>query len=381
MASGTRRGSIVKVASPALVMVALVACTTGPEATPPPSSTSTSAAPSPSVESTSPAVVEPSPEPRPDPGVPDTLTTGLKAPWSIAFRGDTAIVSERDGGRILEILEDGTTRLLGVVDGVVHRSESGLLGVAVHGERLYAYHTASDGNRIVRFTLSGAPASLAMGEPETILGGLPSSDFHDGGRIAFGPDGMLYATVGDVGARSSAQDTGVLSGKILRMTPDGAVPQDNPFPGSLVYSYGHRNPQGIAWGPDGTMYATEFGQNTWDELNIITPGGNYGWPVVEGIAGKDGFIDPVQQWAPADASPSGMAIAGGSIWIANLRGQRLREVPLADTATAVEHLVGEFGRLRDVTLAPDGSLRVLTNNTDGRGTPASGDDRILRITF
>ncbi len=157
------------------------------------------------------------------------------------------------------------------------------------------------------------------------------------------------------------------------------MPQDNPFPDSPVYSLGHRNPQGIAWGADGTMYASEFGQNTWDELNVIEPGGNYGWPEVEGIAGQDGFIDPVQQWAPEDASPSGIVVAGDVILIANLRGERLREVPLADLTTSTEQLVGEHGRLRDVVLAPDGSVWVMTNNTDGRGAPGPDDDRIFPV--
>ncbi len=146
-----------------------------------------------------------------------------------------------------------------------------------------------------------------------------------------------------------------------------------------MYSYGHRNPQGIAWDAAGTMYASEFGQNTWDEFNVIEAGGNYGWPEAEGIADADGFIDPVQQWSPADASPSGIAIAGGSIYIANLRGERLREVPIDDLTASVEHWTGEYGRLRDVVVAPAGDLWVLTNNTDGRGAPGPEDDRILRF--
>lgn len=163
------------------------------------------------------------------------------------------------------------------------------------------------------------------------------------------------------------------------MTPEGKAPSDNPLPGSLVYSYGHRNPQGIAWAPDGTMYASEFGQDTWDELNVIKPGGNYGWPIAEGVAHRQGLIDPVQQWRPSDASPSGMAILDGQIYIANLRGARLRQVPLDQPATSADLLAGEYGRLRDVAAAPDGSLWVLTNNTDGRGEPGPDDDRILRV--
>ena len=312
-------------------------------------------------------------------GSPEVLTVNLDAPWSIAFEGGSAFVSERDSARILEITGDGTSREVGVIGGVAPAGEGGLLGIAVHDGYLYAYFTASDDNRIERFELSGSPGGFTLGEPETILRGLPSAGVHNGGRIAFGPDGMLYAAVGDAGDQQSAQDTDALSGKILRMTADGDVPEDNPLPGSLVYSYGHRNPQGIAWDEDATLYASEFGQDTWDELNIIRPGGNYGWPEVEGVAEQDGFIDPVQQWAPSEASPSGIAIAGDTIYVANLRGQRLYEVPVADPSVAVEQLVGEYGRLRDVVLAPDGSLWVLTNNTDGRGNPASGDDRIVRF--
>jgi glucose/arabinose dehydrogenase len=163
------------------------------------------------------------------------------------------------------------------------------------------------------------------------------------------------------------------------MTLDGEAPDDNPIPGSLVFSLGHRNVQGMGWAEDGTMFATEFGQDTWDELNVITAGTNYGWPVVEGIVGRAEYADPVQQWTPDEASPSGMAIVGGTLFLANLRGQVLRSVPLADTSSADDLLSGEFGRLRDAVEAPDGSLWVLTNNTDGRGDPRAEDDRILRI--
>lgn len=309
----------------------------------------------------------------------EPLVTHLDAPWSIAFHDDTALVSERDTARILELSPDGDPREVGVIEGVAPRGEGGLLGLAVRQATLYAYFTTGDENRIERYRLTGEPGSLSLGPAETILDDLPAASYHNGGRIAFGPDQMLYVTVGDAGNRASAQDLDALSGKILRLTPDGGVPADNPFPGSLVYSYGHRNPQGIAWSDDGAMYASEFGQDTFDELNLIQPGGNYGWPTVEGIANQDGFINPVQQWEPAAASPSGMTIANGHIYLANLRGERLREIPLTDPATSTEHLIGAYGRLRDVALAPDGSLWVLTNNTDGRGDPGPDDDRILRI--
>lgn len=309
----------------------------------------------------------------------EELATGLAAPWSIAFHGETALISERDSARILELTDAGETRTVGAVEDVVSVGEGGLLGLAVREGWVYAYYTTSQDNRIERFEITGQPGSLSLSNGEVVLEGIPAAATHNGGRIAFGPDGMLYATTGDVGDVDSAQDPGSLAGKILRTTPEGANPEDNPFDDSPVYSYGHRNPQGLGWDSAGTMYSTEFGQATWDELNIIEPGGNYGWPEVEGLAGEEGFIDPVQQWAPAEASPSGMAVGAESIVMANLRGERLWEIPLDDLGSSRELLVGEFGRLRDVVVAPDDSLWVLTNNTDGRGDPAAGDDRILRI--
>jgi glucose/arabinose dehydrogenase len=312
-------------------------------------------------------------------GQPEVIATGLDAPWSIAFHGDTPLISERDTARIVELDAEGNIRELGVVAGVLGNGEGGLLGIAVREGSLWAYYTGDGDNRIDRFALTGEPGSLGLGEPQEVLSGIPAARFHNGGRIAFGPDGMLYATAGDAGTADSAQDRESLSGKILRMTPEGGVPDDNPFPGSLVYTWGHRNPQGLAWTEDGAMYAAEFGQDTWDELNVIEAGANYGWPEVEGIGESGEFVDPIAQWGTDDASPSGMAIAGGAAFIACLRGRRLLEVPLDDPDSQTEHYVGEFGRLRDAVVAPDGSLWVLTNNTDGRGEPGPDDDRVLRI--
>jgi glucose/arabinose dehydrogenase len=313
------------------------------------------------------------------PAAPRIIASALKAPWSIAFHGSAPLVSERDSARILALDAAGKPAVVASIAGVNGSGEGGLLGIAVHGEYLYAYFTAGAANRIERYRLEGAAPNLRLGPAETILDGIPAAGIHNGGRLAFGPDGMLYATAGDAGNSARAQDLNSLGGKILRLRPDGGVPADNPFLGSYVYSYGHRNPQGLAWAGDGTLYASEFGQNTWDELNVIKAGGNYGWPTVEGRAGDGRFIDPVQQWRPADASPSGMAFSRGYLTIANLRGQRIRQVAVAAPGSAVERYVGQYGRLRDVVVAPDGTLWMLTNNTDGRGTPGPGDDRIVSI--
>lgn len=307
------------------------------------------------------------------------VAEGLEAPWAIAFHDGSALVSERDAGRVVEVSDDGSVREVAVIDGVRPGGEGGLLGLAVRDGFLYAYLTADRDNRIIRLPLRGGPGTWEVGPQETLLDGIPASATHNGGRLAFGPDGMLYATTGDAGDREAARDRWSLAGKILRLTPDGTVPADNPFPGSPVYSTGHRNVQGIAWDASGAMYASEFGQDTWDELNVIEAGGDYGWPTVEGVAGEGGLVDPVQQWTPDEASPSGIAVADGAILIANLRGERLRAVPLDDLSASTDLDIGARGRLRDVVVAPDGRLWILTGNTDGRGDPRDGDDRILAV--
>jgi len=312
------------------------------------------------------------------------LETGLESPWSVVpLPSASALISERDSGTIRERLPQGGLRTVGTVPGVVHTGESGLLGLAVQAESapkyLYAYLTTADDNRVVRLPLSGVPGSYGIGAPEPVLTGIPKASNHDGGRLAFGPDGMLYVTAGDASNPGNAQDVASLGGKILRITPEGQVPGDNPFPGSPVWSYGHRNPQGIGWDSRGTMWASEFGQNTWDELNIIRPGSNYGWPTVEGVGGDPKYTDPVYQWPTDAASPSGLAVVGDTIFLAALRGERLWTAWPTDGAapvTAAPFFDGEFGRLRDVVAVGD-RLWLLTNNTDGRGSPRSGDDRLV----
>ncbi|MFN3948481.1 PQQ-dependent sugar dehydrogenase [Microbacterium sp.] len=365
MASRRRRPGAA--AALTFALVALVGCTgeREPEAGPGPTS-----APADTRPATPDAAVTFVPA-----GAPEVVASGLTTPWSVAFVAETALVSQRDTGEILE-LGEGATRVVGVVPDLAARGEGGLLGLAYADGFLYAYVTTFDGNRVVRFPLEGSPGSFALGAVETILDGIPAANIHNGGRLAFGPDGMLYITAGDAADPGAAQNPDVLGGKILRVAPDGAVPADNPFPGSAVWSLGHRNPQGIGWDDDGTMFASEFGQDTWDELNIIEPGANYGWPEVEGTGAGERFTDPVQQWAPVDASPSGLAVVGDTVFIANLRGQRLRAVPTAEPSTSSEYYVGEFGRLRDAVATPDGDLWIVTSDTD-RG--AGNDDVILRV--
>jgi glucose/arabinose dehydrogenase len=315
------------------------------------------------------------------------LANDLAAPWSIAPVGsDGILVSERDSAQILLVDPAGQKRAIGGVGGVAAAGEGGLLGIAVHGDgaerRLFAYFTTDADNRVVSFPLTGAGASLALGPATEVITGLPKASNHNGGRIAFGPDDLLYITTGDANERDSAQDPGYLGGKILRLDASGSVPADNPFPGSPVYSLGHRNPQGIAWGSDGTLFAAEFGQDTWDELNIIVPGANYGWPTVEGIDVEDTrFVTPIAQWGTDDASPSGIAVVGDTVFMAGLGGERLWTIDAGEPHATAEFFGGQLGRIRDVHASGDGSLLLITNNTDGRGEPRSGDDTLYRVTL
>ncbi|MGL4172556.1 MAG: PQQ-dependent sugar dehydrogenase [Actinomycetota bacterium] len=329
------------------------------------------------------------------------LATDLPTPWGIARLGNSAadgyLVSLRDEARIVRVGANGVTAVFGTGPGgripeVVPGGEGGLLGIALAPEepnqkytyrQLYAYLTSATDNRVVSMEYRNGELST----PRPVLTGIPKASTHNGGRIAFGPDGYLYVATGDAAEPNRAQDRNSLGGKILRITPEGKPAPGNPFPDSLVWSWGHRNVQGIAWDDQGRMYASEFGQNTWDELNRIEPGGNYGWPIVEGKGTPAdetrGYTPPLAQWSPADASPSGIAIGSGSIWMAALRGERLWRIPLSSngsTGKPVSLLDGEYGRLRAVDVAPDGTLAVITSNVT-RGQGRLGDDRMVTATL
>ncbi|MEE2056998.1 PQQ-dependent sugar dehydrogenase [Rhodococcus artemisiae] len=324
----------------------------------------------------------------PSPRVTDTVASGLETPWGIAFLPDgAALVTERNTGRVLEIGTGQQVREVDRIAEVVAQGESGLLGIAVSptfdtDRFVFLYVTTSSDNRILRATYDGE----ALTDHQVILEGIPAARVHDGGRLQFGPDGMLYAATGEAGDRPLAQDPASLGGKILRVTMDGEPAPDNPDPNSPVYSLGHRNVQGLAFDDDGRLWASEFGQNDVDELNEIVAGGNYGWPEVEGSSDRDNggeYIDPVVTWPVSQASPSGIAYDDGNLWMASLRGERLWRIGIADAGiddfSTTEFFTGEYGRLRTVVAAPDGSLWLTTSNRDGRGEPADDDDRILRI--
>jgi glucose/arabinose dehydrogenase len=368
------------------------------EATPSPSGSPTAMPPSEPPTDTAPPVP---PAPVQPVGEPVVIASGLDAPWSILrLPTGATLISERDTALIRELLPNGGLRDAASVAGVQPNGEGGLLGLAylpltdtgaaddtggdggstttgVDSGWVYAYFTGSADNRIVRMQLTGTAGSLGLGPPEDVLTGIPAAGNHNGGRLSIGPDGMLYATAGDAGDSDNSQNLDSLAGKILRMTPTGDVPADNPF-GTLVYSYGHRNPQGLAWDSAGQLWASEFGQNTWDELNRITAGANYGWPDVEGRGGGAPYTDPVHQWTTDEASPSGLAAVGDTLFLAALRGERLwRSHP--STAVVDSWFVNSFGRLRDVVSGPNGTLWFVSNNTDGRGNPAPGDDKLYQV--
>lgn len=322
-------------------------------------------------------------------GEPEELTTGLEAPWGLTFIPDgTALVSERISGRLLRVSADGgDAQTVGVVPDMEVSSEGGLLGIVASPDfdedrTIYASVSGADENRIMALTVADDFASLTV--DRTLLDGIGTADRHHGGRIVIGPDGHLWIGTGDAFEPENAADDDSLNGKILRISTDGSIPADNPEP-SPIYSSGHRNVQGIAFGPDGTAYASELGHRTWDEVNVLHPGEDYGWPQTEGIAGDTG-VEPIATIHPDEASPSGVAYAAGSLWIGALGGQRLWQLPVdAGSATAdpIDHLVGTYGRIRAVEVAPDGALWIITSNTDhatwGGTDPHPGDDRILRV--
>ncbi|MHB8796010.1 MAG: PQQ-dependent sugar dehydrogenase [Candidatus Nanopelagicales bacterium] len=321
----------------------------------------------------------------PDVSVARVVARGLTSPWGLAFLPDgSALVGERDTGLILRVAPGGgRPQPLGRVAGVVPAGEGGLLGLAVppgsDPRFVFAYITTARDNRVVRLAWDGK----SLGRPEPVLTGIPSAPFHDGGRLLISPRRELFIATGDATQGDLAQDRSSLAGKVLRVTLAGRPFPGNPFPGSPVYSLGHRNVQGLALDGIGRLWATEFGEKDVDELNWIRPGRNYGWPLHEGATSEPGFVNPVVEWSPtALASPSGLAILDGVAYVASLRGEVLWQVRLRGTEAGRPRAVplGDLGRLRTVVAAPDGSLWLVTSNTDGRGDPRAGDDRILRLS-
>lgn len=369
-------------------MLVLVACSARASASP---STRPPATPSPS------AVVSPTPVPTPAATAVETVATGLQVPWALAFAPDGRLFLTERPGRIRVIERDRLRPEPVAVLPVTQTPEGGLMGLALDPDFsrnafLYVMYTYRSGaglqNRISRLRLAGNTA----GEEKALLDGIPGGDLHDGGRVRFGPDGKLYASMGDASRKESAQDARALTGKLLRLNPDGTIPSDNPFPGSPVYALGVRNSQGFDW-QSGTslLFATNHGADAGDQIYRIEPGANYGWPRVEGEQRAPGFLPPLLVIASPEVAPAGASFyrAGripqwtGSFFFATLVGRHLHRVVFAPDGNSVafhERLYArEFGRLRDVVEGPDGALYFTTSNRDGRGQPGGEDDRILRV--
>ncbi len=320
------------------------------------------------------------------------IVLGLDTPWSIAFLPDNnLLITERSGQvRLIELNKTLDSVLVGKLNQAAEIGEGGLLGMTLHPDFennryiyfYYTYYSENDNtlNRVVRTTYQ----NNKLGTESIIVDAIPGARNHNGGRIKFGPDNYLYITTGDAQNPSKSQDKNNLAGKILRVTDQGKPAPDNPF-GNLVYSYGHRNPQGLAWDQQGSLYATEHGRSGilsgFDELNLIKPGGNYGWPDIEGDSTKENMITPLIHSGPSTTwAPASLTYLNNAFYFGGLRGTALYRITLSDGMPSIKELFkAEFGRIREVVAGPDGMLYVTTSNRDGRGIPKSGDDRIIRI--
>lgn len=333
----------------------------------------------PSASVTSPASPDGSASASPADGEPRVLATKLDVPWDfVVLPDDSVLLTLRDRAEVLRIPPGAAPEVVAEVADVRPGGEGGLLGLALSpgfasDQLLYLYFTAADDNRVVRYRYDGT-----LRDPQPILTGIPKAGNHNGGRLRFGPDGYLYIGTGDAGRTELAQDTESLGGKILRIGPDGSVPADNPF-GNPVYSYGHRNVQGLGWDASGQLYASEFGQNAYDELNLIEPGANYGWPQTEGATDAAGVTAPALIWTTDEASPSGIAVSGqGDVYVAALRGERVWHSKRGAAGLGEpEVFLDDLGRIRAVEIVGD-ELWVLTNNT-ARGDPSGDDDQLIAV--
>ncbi|MCD3220455.1 PQQ-dependent sugar dehydrogenase [Mammaliicoccus sciuri] len=313
----------------------------------------------------------------------ETVAQGLDTPWSIAKSNDVFYLSERPG-KIIKI--DGNKKTEQQVDlekDVSTAAEAGLLGFVLapdfkDSKEAYAYYTYEDNgqfNRIVKLKLEND----TWKEDEVLIDKIPNGQYHHGGRLKIGPDDKLYATTGDASDEQNAQDKDTLGGKILRINLDGSKPKDNPMSNSYVYSYGHRNPQGIVWTPDGQMYASEHGNQANDEINEIKVGHNYGWPVIEGNEENDNMETPIFTSGSDDTwAPSGIAFKDGIIYSAALRGEGIMKFDVEKDE--MKKIATKYGRIRDVYIVND-DLYFVSNNTDGRGNPSQNDDKMYKVSL
>ncbi|WP_456272983.1 PQQ-dependent sugar dehydrogenase [Bacillus sp. AK031] len=313
----------------------------------------------------------------------EVLEENLDVPWSINKVDGDFYISERTGG-IVKVTDGEKTRMkVNLQRPLAQVPEAGLLGFVLHPDfpetpSAFAYYTYQNSpaphNRIVVLNLEGE----AWEEGETLLDNIPSGQYHHGGRLEIGPDEKLYITTGDATKQEIAQDLNSLGGKILRMNLDGTIPADNPFEGSYVYSFGHRNPQGMAWNGSGSLYSTEHGPSGYDEVNLIKAGNNYGWPLIKGDESREGLQQPVVHSGEVSWAPSGADFYENDLYFAALRGQGVKRLSLENEQ--VEEVLSGYGRIRDVYIE-GGNLYFVSNNTDGRGNPAEDDDKLYRVSI
>lgn len=312
----------------------------------------------------------------------ETVATDLDEPWEIVKAGESLYISERIGN-IVEVTEGNFERKpVELEEPLAGQSEAGLLGIAFPNTfdekgKAFAYYSYSNADMVFQRIVTIEEQANKWVETGVLLDKIPGGQFHQGGRIEIGPDGKIYATTGDATEPKLAQDKHSLAGKVLRLNLDGSVPVDNPFANSFVYTYGHRNPQGLAWDGEGRLYATEHGDQTHDEINLLEPGKNYGWPEIEANETKNGMVEPLIYSGDNTWAPSGMAFYRGEFYFASLRGQALRHFNREKETQKI--VVEGYGRIRDV-LSADNGMYVITNNTDGRGNPDEKDDRLLFLS-
>ncbi|TLS36786.1 PQQ-dependent sugar dehydrogenase [Pseudalkalibacillus caeni] len=315
----------------------------------------------------------------------EVIAPNLNVPWNINKHDNTFYLSQRPGNIIKVDGTNGTKteQNIEVTKDILQTGEGGFLGFILapdfyKSREAYAYHTYEQQGEVLNRIIVLKLNQNTWTEERILLEGIPGGRIHNGGRIKIGPDGKLYATAGDAGNADNAQNLETLAGKILRMNLNGTIPADNPFEDSYVYSYGHRNPQGLAWDTDGTFYSSEHGQTAHDEINLIEPGRNYGWPVIEGDETAPGMVSPIYQTGDTTWAPSGIAIKDRKIYVSNLRGEQIRIFNLNDNS--VSTFFENAGRMRDVLIEGD-TLYTITNNRDGRGTPRKGDDKLIKIAI
>jgi glucose/arabinose dehydrogenase len=322
------------------------------------------------------------------PGKVTTVTTDKDIPWGLAFLPDgSGIYTRRDADDVIKVTASGQKTTLGKISGVSGTDgEGGLLGIELDpafnsNHFVYIYYTTSSDNRVGRFTLNGNTISSTPNK--VLISGIQRNKFHNGGRLRFGPDGKLYISTGDAENGNNAQNTNSLNGKVLRINPDGSIPADNPFH-NAVWSYGHRNVQGLAFDSQGRLWEAELGNSYKDELNLIQKGKNYGWPKCEADKGScDGFVAPVQSWPVAQASPSGLAIVHNTLYMAALRGEQLWVMTIQGNSTSKPKAFfqGQFGRMRTVEPSPDGDIWVTTSSGDKDSTPNNSNDKVLHVAL